>query len=74
MKRPRAASMFEERNDSKPSVADFHRELLEKRHQLNPVGMRNIQPKIHQEIIPTWIQICDEIQKKLEEKKQLKKN
>lgn len=74
MKRQRAVSMFEERSDnSKPSIADFHRELLEKLHHLNPVGMRKIQPKT-QEMIPVWIQIRDEFQKKLEAKKQSKKN
>lgn len=77
IKRQRAVSMFEERsdnrNDSKPSIADFHRELLEKLHHLNPVGMRKIQPKT-QEMISVWIQIRDEIQKKLEAKKQSKKD
>lgn len=77
MKRSRANSMFEERsgnhNDSKPSMAAFHRELLEKRYQLSPVGMRKIQPKIHQETSPVWIQICDEIQKNLDTKKKSKK-
>lgn len=75
MKRPRANSMFEERSDNrnvlKPSMADFHREMLEKRDQLSPV--RKIRPQTHREMIPVWIQIRDEIQKKLEAKKQSKK-
>lgn len=77
MKRSRANSMFGERsgnhNNSKPSMTAFHRELLEKRYKLSPVGMRKIRPKIHQETIPVWIQIRDEIQKKLDTKNKSKK-